>query len=187
MNQTIPTVLEDSTGNLRLRPLRRDDAETLARLTAVPAVRSCSRLVPKEAERGETQKWIERLQQSASGATEQTWVAETVDRGIVVGLARLRLAPAHANGELDFWIGEPFRRQGHGRVVLRTMLIWAFRQGGLHRLEMRHVTTEFGAESLALSLGFTPEGIARHAWRLEGNFCDVAQYGILSSDDFPEE
>jgi RimJ/RimL family protein N-acetyltransferase len=182
MSVEIPRTLETKDGTCLLRQLRVDDADTVCRLVAAPGVSQCSRLVPPEPGEKATANWIrQRLDRDAAGNC-LTWAVITKDRGILVGVATLTVNQENRAAEVDFWIGEPFRQQGHGRAVLETLREFSFATAGWHRLELRHVTTESTAEALALSLGFIPEGVARHQWKLFGTFLDIAQYGLLETD-----
>lgn len=164
-----------TSAQLTLRPPEAEDAEVLGRLLEPLAAET--RLRPEKLEMGPLAAWLE-----ADSGRAQRWVLETTDRGIVVGLAELTVTPEHRAGTLDLWIGEPFRRKGHGTAAGRCLLDLALRTLGLHRVAAYALVRQEGAERFFLSLGFLPEGVQRGAERREGKFEDVALFGVLASD-----
>lgn len=79
-------------------------------------------------------------------------------------------------------IREKFRRQGLGTKFFHLLDVWA-RQNNIHRLELTVVAENIPAINLYLKSGFTIEGTARHAFRLNGRYID--EYHM--SKIYPEE
>lgn len=79
-------------------------------------------------------------------------------------------------------IREKFRRKGLGTKFFHLLDVWA-KQNKVHRLELSVVAENIPAINLYLKSGFTIEGTARHAFRLDGRYID--EYHM--SKIFPEE
>ncbi|BEL02713.1 GNAT family protein [Actinoplanes sichuanensis] len=100
----------------------------------------------------------------------------------LVGATTLTIDGAAGSAELGFWIDADVEGRGLVRRAVGAVLGHAFGELGLHRVEMRTLTTNDRSRHLAERLGFTLEGILRGAIRFPDGFRDVAVYALLAED-----
>jgi ribosomal-protein-serine acetyltransferase len=143
-------------------------------------------------------------------AAELAWLAEPFSRDDVVAYIRAGLERSAAgNGfragiwwrdqlagclslhsidwndrkaSLGYWLGAAF--QGHGIITrsCRAVIIHAFGDLLLDRLEIQCAADNDRSRQLALRLGFRQEGVLRQSWRRQGQLVDQVVYGLLRSE-----
>ncbi|XBQ14984.1 MAG: GNAT family protein [Oceanicaulis sp.] len=84
--------------------------------------------------------------------------------------------------DIGYWIGAPYVRKGHGRAALRRVLSFAFGPLRLHRIEAATRLDNEPSRQLLLSVGFTPEGVARQYLKIHGQWRDHLKFAILRGD-----
>ena len=84
--------------------------------------------------------------------------------------------------DIGYWIGAPYVRQGHARAAVRRVLAYAFGPLRLHRVEAAIRPENDASRALLMSVGFTPEGLARQYLKIRGEWCDHLKFAILSGD-----
>lgn len=172
---TPPVLTADS---IYLRPLRSDDADTIARLAAEPTIRETTNWIPKGGEAAAA-AWIE----AQKIAPRLAWAVVDAERDIVHGVAGLEpAAPGQDSATFRIWIGLPFQNQGLGTLAGRRLVRAAFEDWNVHRLEASHSMAIPAGERLLAGLGFLPEGVRRQAEKRGGRFTDIAHYGMLRND-----
>ncbi len=77
---------------------------------------------------------------------------------------------------------ESLRGQGYGGEALGLLLRYAFLTLGLERVELEVYAGNTRARRCYERAGFTLEGVKRHAYYLDGAFCDVAVMSVLSGE-----
>jgi ribosomal-protein-alanine N-acetyltransferase len=81
---------------------------------------------------------------------------------------------------IGYWIGQPFAGQGRMSAAVRTLIDFAFRGLGLHRLEAACVPANESSRRVLLKTGFTHEGTARAYLKINGVWRDHLLFGIIS-------
>jgi ribosomal-protein-alanine N-acetyltransferase len=84
--------------------------------------------------------------------------------------------------DLGYWIGMPYQRRGHTRAAVRRVLSYAFETLKLHRIEAATRPENEASRALLLSIGFTPEGVARKYLKIHGEWHDHLKFAILKDD-----
>ncbi|MCP9032831.1 GNAT family N-acetyltransferase, partial [Klebsiella sp. SWET4] len=86
-------------------------------------------------------------------ARDNTFAIELADEGLigVVGLF------THAEGqvEMGYWIGRPYTRQGYMADAVQTLIRFAFKGLGLHRLEAACQPHNHASAALLTKCGFS--------------------------------
>ncbi len=86
---------------------------------------------------------------------------------------------ADQNGELAYWIGEPYWGSGYGTEAAKAMIAFAFAEKGYHRVYARFFKSNPASGKIMEKCGMTYEGtLAQHVLK-EGNFEDMVHYGII--------
>lgn len=91
-------------------------------------------------------------------------------------------ATVYRFGELAYWITPDEWGNGYATSASRLLLDYTFDELGLHRIEASTFASNEASKRVLEKLGFTEEGSARKAARIQGEWVDRLQYGILESE-----
>ncbi|MFC7372495.1 GNAT family N-acetyltransferase [Fictibacillus iocasae] len=86
------------------------------------------------------------------------------------------------SASIGYWVGSGFEGRGIAKRGAHGMLLYAFYQLGLNRIELRAAGENTRSIMLAERLGFTPEGRLRQAEWINGSCRDLVQYSLLRED-----
>ncbi len=104
-------------------------------------------------------------------------------RGALLGIVSLEAANhAHLSLELGYWIDSEVVGRGLMTEAARAAVRWAFLAVGAHRVRVAASTENARSLGVIRKLGFTYEGIARHAELIMGRWLDHAVFARLSTD-----
>jgi ribosomal-protein-alanine N-acetyltransferase len=81
---------------------------------------------------------------------------------------------------MGYWMGQPFAGQGRMTAAVRTVIDFAFRGLGLHRLEAACVLDNEASRRVLLKTGFEHEGTARAYLKINGAWRDHLLFGMIS-------
>jgi ribosomal-protein-serine acetyltransferase len=84
---------------------------------------------------------------------------------------------------LGYWLDASHQGKGIMTASGRVVVAHAFRDLGLHRVEIRCAKGNYRSRAIPERLGFALEGVARQSEWLYDHFTDVAIYGLLRSDE----
>jgi len=98
-----------------------------------------------------------------------------------INLSQVRRGVAQT-ASLGYWIGAPHARKGYMTDALATLLPYAFRQLGMHRIEAACLAGNAASRRLLSKLGFREEGLARQYLRINDRWQDHVLYGLIESD-----
>lgn len=101
-----------------------------------------------------------------------------------VTLANVRRGVVES-GNVGYWVGKDYARQGVMSEALQITLDFAFRKLNLHRVEAACLMHNDASRGLLLKAGFTHEGTARKYLCINGRWQDHDTFGILRTDDRP--
>ena len=83
---------------------------------------------------------------------------------------------------LGYWLGQAYLGKGIMRKVCSRLIDYAFDIMGLHRIEIRTEVSNVKSRAIPEKLGFTEEGIARHAAYVNDTYVDHVIYGLLAEE-----
>lgn len=84
---------------------------------------------------------------------------------------------------VGYWIGKPFVRQGYASEALSAVLLHAYEDLGLNRVEAACMPSNRASIGVLEQAGFRREGLARRYLRINGAFEDHLLFGRLRGDD----
>jgi ribosomal-protein-alanine N-acetyltransferase len=105
--------------------------------------------------------------------------AATLLGGLSISNVRRGVAQAASIG---YWIGLPHTRRGHMTDAVRTVLPFAFRTLGLHRLEAACLPHNAASARVLEKAGFKREGMARRYLKINGVWQDHDLYSLIQDD-----
>lgn len=110
---------------------------------------------------------------------------------IVVGarpvgsVAVSHLEPLHDTGWVSYLSSGTVRGRGLVGRSVTALASWALTDLGVFRLELGHRVDNPASGAVALTAGFTPEGVERQKLRHGGRRYDVCTYARLATDPSP--
>lgn len=107
------------------------------------------------------------------------------DHAQVVGVCGLTSIDWHnRRAEFSLYIGPEHHQKGHGKAALKTLLMHAFNNFGLHLIWGETFEGNI-AYKMFESLGFVWEGTRRDFYYKNGNFIDAELYSIKREEFIP--
>ena len=86
----------------------------------------------------------------------------------------------------QYYMDKKYWGKGHGREVLREFLEYCFTYLHMERVTTDYYTGNKKAAALYAGMGFSGEGVARHATRKDGKYYDLHLMSIIRSEFFGE-
>jgi RimJ/RimL family protein N-acetyltransferase len=169
-------------GYVALRPWSLDDAPELHRLVADPDILRFTR-IPGDATLDERREWLAACSEGWASGMHATWAVTDATSGSLIGAASLRVSlddPAVA--EIGYWVAAHSRRQGVARRAVELVARWAFGTWSIARLEILVAEANAASQRVALTSGFSREGLLR-AYRQHGDGRDdMVMFSRLKDD-----
>ncbi len=81
---------------------------------------------------------------------------------------------------LGYWIGRPLAGRGHATAAVRAMVVHAFDELNLHRVDAACVPTNLASRRVLEKAGFVLEGQARAYLKINGAWADHLLFGIVN-------
>jgi ribosomal-protein-alanine N-acetyltransferase len=170
------------TERLVLRPFEIADAPTVRGLASAFAIADTTLAIPHPYPDGVAEQWIATHEPGFAAGTLATYAITTRSGGLLVGAIGLVVEPSHSRGELGYWIGVPFWKQGYATEAGRAILTFGFEVMRLHRIQAHYLIRNPASGRVLEKLGMRQEGVHRHAVRKWDRFEDVAQCAILATE-----
>lgn len=104
--------------------------------------------------------------------------------GVLVGaitLDNIRRGPAQC-GVLGYWVGQPFARQGYMREAINGVVIHAFTDLNLSRIEAACLPENAASRGVLETAGFKYEGVAQSYLQINGRWRNHVLYANLRHD-----
>lgn len=168
-------------GDFTLRPWRRDDHDIATLLVASgdPYIRRFSS-VGQVRNRADAEAWL----RARSGPAHLDWAVERHSEFAGrVGLRRLSREDVEA--EVGYWLLPQQRGAGLMTAAVLALTRWAFSDGGLGRLEIRHELDNNRSCAVAERCGYAAEGTQRGALLRDDVRHDLHLHGKLATDPEP--
>jgi RimJ/RimL family protein N-acetyltransferase len=166
--------------SLRLAPLRPSDVDALfAWINDRDQVLFNSRYRPVHA--WQHREWFDSIRDRNDVAI---FGIRLIDPDTLIGSCQLTtIDPYHGTAELQIRIGKLGERGlGYGTEAVRLLLLHAFRDLRLRRVELSVFASNQAARRCYAKVGFREEGVLRKAAFLDGQVVDVVLMGILSGE-----
>jgi RimJ/RimL family protein N-acetyltransferase len=167
---------------LRLRGYRMQDLDAVYALYSDPRVMRYWSFPPWR-EPAQARAYLERaLSESAAGSVLAWAVADRASDALI-GTATLHsLNREQGRAELGYSLSPEWQGRGLAAEALRLVLMHAFATLRLRRLEADVDPRNAASCRLLERLGFHREGLLRARWRVAGEDCDSAMYGLLAHE-----
>jgi len=172
------------TPRLRLRPYRADDADA----EAMFALYSDPRVMrywsfPPWVELAQARTYLTQALAGMDSGEIFPWAVADRDSDRLIGaLTLFSLHAQQLRAEVGYSLSPDHQGRGLASEALRCGLAHAFDQLGLVRVEADIDPRNEPSWRLLEKLGFQREGLLRQRWRVNGEICDTAFYGLLAEE-----
>ena len=170
----------EAPGGLRLRRLEAQDAGTLVRAFADPAIRHYHGRSFESVD--EAIEFVQSTHEGWSGEKTAAWAVEQADGTMAgrVGLSFIDLE--HGIAEISYWVLPEARGRGVSVAAASALVDWAFDVLGVHRLEIVHSMTNAASCAVAATLGFAVEGTLRSCLLHDDGWHDMHLHSRIRSE-----
>lgn len=169
---------------VRLRPMRRDDAELLFEAASDPDLWKWTLVTAMET-RADLDAYLESAFAAWDRGTDLPFVIEHLESGRCAGSTRyLDIRPAHKALEIGWtWVTRDFQRTRVNTECKYLLLKHAFETLGANRVQLKTDALNERSRNAILRLGARFEGILRaHSITDTGRVRDTAYYGIIREE-----
>ena len=184
VDKVVPTLESE---RLRLRAYRANDAEAMFRLYSDPRVMRYWSF-PPWTDLSQADAYLKRaLGEMAEGRVLPWAIANRGDDRLVGTITLFALDPVQGRAEIGYSLDPKLQGQGVASEALRMALGHAFDALRLRRIEADTDPRNTPSIRLLERLGFRLEGLLRARWRVAGEICDTALYGLLAPEFVREQ
>lgn len=174
------------TSRLRLRPYRADDDEAMFALYSDPRVMRYWSF-PSWVEVAQARGYLEKARAGMDSGEIFPWaIADRASDRLIGALTLHSLHVEQLRAEVGYSLSPDYQGRGLAAEALRCGLAHAFDVLGLVRVEADIDPRNVASWRLLEKIGFVREGLLRQRWRVNGEVCDSAFYGLLA-DEFIRE
>jgi len=170
------------TARLVLRSFELSDAPAVQELAARFEIADTTLNIPHPYRDGMAEAWILTHRQLRHAGLILNFAITLRTTGELIGALGLRLETAHNRGELGYWIGVPWWRQGYCTEAAAAALEFGFRELGLNRIHAAHLTRNPASGRVMQKIGMRHEGTLRQHVRKWDVYEDLEKYAILRSE-----
>ncbi|RDI68409.1 GNAT family N-acetyltransferase [Nocardia pseudobrasiliensis] len=161
-----------------LRPWQAADVPVVVEAYSEPDIR---RWHVRSMTEAEAREWVAAWPDRWNAGNGAGW-AVADDSGVVGQISLRRLILADGLAEVSYWILPRARGRGLAATALSALTAWSFGELGLHRIEIRHSTSNPGSCRVARKAGYSVEGMQRRAGRHADGWHDVHLHARLGDD-----
>lgn len=168
------------TPRLLLRPFRREDACLVAELCNNYNVYKSTLSLPYPYTKECAEEWIKHQKENLNVDKSYEFAVTSIETGELYGCVSLSHSLTHRNGELGYWIGEPYWGNGYATEAAEAMIAFAFQEKEYHRVYARHFASNPASGRVMEKAGMMYEGVQKgHLYKLD-TYEDVVLYGMTA-------
>lgn len=175
----VPELITD---RLLLRGFKLTDRDDVLRLAGEREIAAKTLSIPHPLNPVDAEKWLKDKQKNFKKKNEIAWAICNRSAGDLLGAIGLFLNSDNDSAELGFWMGKPFWGRGYTTEAGRQVLVYAFEEMGLNRVEAHHMTGNDASGRVLVNLGMKYEGLHRQRIKKWDEYKDVKCFAILRSD-----
>lgn len=176
---TLPVLETDS---LVLRRFELDDAERVHTLLNTPQVADTLMDITLPYTLEDARKLIMYSHEAVPTGTAYLFGIEHKPTSQLIGYIDIEVDPANQHGEIAYWLGVDFWRQGYATAAAKRVLQFAFAELKLHRVYAYCLAHNVASVRVLIKAGLQYEGTLRQEALQNGVFADVEFYGLLKDE-----
>ena len=172
------------TRRLLLREPGLKDAPVIAELAGVFEIADTTLRIPHPYRLSDAESWIRDVRRQARAGKAMQWVIVLKNEPALIGSVGLMgIDPEHRHGELGYWIGKPWWKNGFATEAGKAVVKYAFEKLRLHRVHAHHFKRNAGSEKVLQKIGMTHEGTLQEHVIRWGCYEDLEMYGMLNPSE----
>lgn len=170
------------TERLILRPFEEGDAPALMQIMNDPKVTANLLISPCFSE-DNIAEWIRNRIDGIEKREGYALGMVLKETGGLIGTCSLiKVSWEHMHAELVYYLAKEFWGKGYMTEAAAKMIQFGFEELGLERISVGCFARNEASARIIEKLGFTFEGLARHAYLKDGEFLDELRFGMLRSE-----
>lgn len=173
---------ELTTERLYLRKISLDDTKTLFNILKDKDVASTTLNLPYPCSLKDCQELIEAYINEQELKKTIRWAITKKEENDVIGVIRLTLNFDFNSGELGFWMGKKYWRNGYTFEATEKVIGFGFNKLNLNRMEAHSMVENNSSINLLNKLGFQREGFHPELVIKWGEYKDVITFGLLKKN-----
>ncbi|OAI54238.1 hypothetical protein AYO47_00560 [Planctomyces sp. SCGC AG-212-M04] len=130
----------------------------------------------------DTQTWVEARSPAWDRNEDWSFVIVDAHDRILGGTGIHRIDQRNGVAEVGYWVRTSATRQGVAASAVRQLCHWAYEEKAIRRLEILASVENVPSQQVALSIGFTREGILRERIVLHERPHDCVLFSQLKSE-----
>ena len=170
------------TERLILRPFEDGDAPALLQIMNAPEVTANLLISPTFSQEDIAESIRKRIDAMEARERYSLAIVQKETGALMGTCALINVSWEHMHAELVYYLGTEFWGKGYMTEAVRRMVQFGFEELGLERISVGCFARNKASARIIEKLGFQPEGIARHAYRKDGEFLDELRFGMIRSD-----
>jgi diamine N-acetyltransferase len=167
-----------SEGEIKLRPVEKEDAEFLQELILHKGVRKTIGKAPKPVSKKDSEEFIE--ERSSNESHESFLIMFRDEKAGEVSVHGLDIE--YRRGDFGISIHPDFQGQGIGTTAVKLVLQYAFETMNLHKMRGGYLDGNEASKRIMEKNGFQEEGVERHYKYVDGEWKDAHWMSILREE-----
>lgn len=169
-----------TTERLVLRLFQTSDAEVVARHCNNYKIYINTLYLPYPYSLSDALSWIAHHYDNFMNDRSYEFAITNKETGEVLGAIALTNNQRSNQGEIAYWIGEPYWGKGYATEAARAIVQFAFEEKKLHKVFARYFSTNPASGKVMEKIGMKKEGVLKEHVLKDGEYKDLVHYGIIN-------
>lgn len=172
-----------TTERLVLRLFQATDAEAVTKLCNNYNIYKNTLYLPYPYSLNDALTWMEHHYDNFMADHSYEFAVTDKNTGEVFGAISLSNNKDFNQGEIAYWIGEPYWGNGYATEAAQSILQFAFEEKKLHKVFARYFSSNPASGQVMEKIGMTQEGMLKDHVIKEGRYLDLIYYGIINKNE----
>ncbi|WP_141995109.1 GNAT family N-acetyltransferase [Bacillus sp. B4EP4a] len=172
-----------TTERLVLRLFQTSDAATVVTLCNNYNIYKNTLYLPYPYSLNDALSWMEHHYDNFMADNNYEFAVTDKVTGEVFGAIALSNNKSFNQGEIAYWIGEPYWGNGYATEAAQSILQFAFEEKKLHKVFARYFSSNPASGKVIGKIGMKKEGILKEHVIKDGKYEDLVYYGIINEND----
>ncbi|WP_042479196.1 GNAT family N-acetyltransferase [Bacillus ndiopicus] len=169
-----------TTDRLVLRLFQKTDAEQVAALCNNYNIYKSTMYLPHPYKVEDALTWIEYHHENFLEDRSYELAVTDKETNEVYGAIALSNNKHFNQGELAYWIGEPYWGKGYATEAAKAIVQFAFEEKKLHKVFARYFATNPASGKVMEKIGMDQEGVLKDHIIKDGKYEDLVYYGLIN-------
>lgn len=170
------------TDRLLLRAFALTDASRVQELAGDIEVARTTLSIPHPYTLEDAKSWLGSITSSDNERRGYPFALVSKDSSQLIGCMSINVARPHQRGELAYWIGKPYWRQGYASEAAKRLVRYGFEDLNLNKIWAVAMSKNQASWSVMKKLGMNYEGEQKQHILKWDQFEDVVYYGMTKKD-----